>query len=146
VNTIETRWTLRQAVREVNQELGALGLDKHPGKTFIGRIERGFDFLGYHFSPRGLTVARTTVEKFVARVTQLYEHERERPEGPSALGKYVRRWVGWAGLGQVATGQGITVTVTETICPFKVSVNVTVISNRKRTSFAHTISGSIPSS
>jgi len=22
-------------------------LEKHPDKTFIGRIERGFDFLGY---------------------------------------------------------------------------------------------------
>ncbi len=28
-------------------------LEKHPGKTLIGRIEKGFDFLGYHFSPRG---------------------------------------------------------------------------------------------
>ena len=33
-----------------------LNLEKHPDKTFIGRIERGFDFLGYHFSRAGLTV------------------------------------------------------------------------------------------
>ena len=26
--------------------------------AFIGRIERGFDFLGYHFSPAGLTTAQ----------------------------------------------------------------------------------------
>ncbi len=49
-----TRWKLRQAVRVVNQALGALKLDQAPDKTFIGRIEKGFDFLGYHFSPEGL--------------------------------------------------------------------------------------------
>ncbi len=29
-------------------------------KTFIGRIEKGFDFLGYHFGPDGLCVAKKT--------------------------------------------------------------------------------------
>jgi len=53
-----TRSKLRRAVRVVNAELSALGLEKHPEKTFIGRIERGFDFLGYHFSREGLAVAR----------------------------------------------------------------------------------------
>ncbi len=91
-----TRWRVRHAVTVVNQELGALGLDKHPDKTFIGRIQRGFDFLGYHFSLMGFTVARTTFERFVTRVTRLYERERERPDGPSALGDYVRRWGRWA--------------------------------------------------
>jgi hypothetical protein len=36
-------------------------------KTFIGRIEWGFDFLGCHFSPEGLAVAEKTIEKFLAR-------------------------------------------------------------------------------
>jgi hypothetical protein len=43
-----TCWQLRGAVKLVNQTLRALSLEKHPDKTFIGRIERGFDFLGYH--------------------------------------------------------------------------------------------------
>ena len=46
-----TRWQLRGAVKVVNQMLGALKLEKPLDKTFIGRIERGFHFLGYHFSP-----------------------------------------------------------------------------------------------
>ncbi len=37
-----------------NQVLGSLRLEKHPEKTFIGKIENGFDFLGYHFSRKGL--------------------------------------------------------------------------------------------
>ncbi len=41
-----TRWRLRKAVKAVNEVLGSLGLLMHPGKTFVGRTERGFDFLG----------------------------------------------------------------------------------------------------
>lgn len=68
---------------------------------FIGRIEKGFEFLGYRFSPEGLTVAQRTVERFVARATRLYEQERERPDGPSALGDYVRRWERWVQAGRL---------------------------------------------
>ncbi len=91
-----TRWKLRKAVKAVYETLDALRLEKHPGKTFIGRVEKGFDFLGYHFSLDGLKVAEATIEKFLDRAARLYEQERERPESPSALGMYVRRWVGWA--------------------------------------------------
>ena len=59
-----TRWKLRKAVALVNGELDKLRLEKHPDKTFIGKIERGFDFLGYHFSPEGLSVAQPTLERF----------------------------------------------------------------------------------
>ena len=67
------------AVRLVNQVLGSLSLSKHPDKTFIGRIEKGFDFLGYHFGPEGISVAKETVKRFVERATRLYEQEREAP-------------------------------------------------------------------
>jgi hypothetical protein len=46
------------------------GRDAVPDKAFIGRIERGFDFLGYYFGPEGLTVAARNVETFVARPTR----------------------------------------------------------------------------
>jgi hypothetical protein len=42
--------------KAANETLDALRLEEHPDKTFIGRIERGFDFPGYHFSPDGLSV------------------------------------------------------------------------------------------
>ena len=74
--------------------MGALELEKHPDKTFIGRIERGFDFLGYHFSPNGLEIAKATIEKFVERAIRLYEQDREEPLSSSRLDQYVRRWVG----------------------------------------------------
>ncbi|MCP4408398.1 MAG: reverse transcriptase [Gammaproteobacteria bacterium] len=91
-----TRWKLKRAVKVVNQLLHGLKLEKHPEKTFIGRIEKGFDFLGYHFSPLGLSVAKATVEKFVTRATRLYEQERGESSDFPQLGMYVQRWVRWS--------------------------------------------------
>jgi hypothetical protein len=94
-----TRWKLRRAVKVLNETLAALGLEKHPDKTFIGRVERGFDFLGYRLGPKGLALARQTVGRFVERATRLQERERSGRASPGALGEYVRRWRRWAGAG-----------------------------------------------
>ena len=66
-----TRWTLRRAVEAVNAVLRSLRLEKHPDKTFLGKIERGFDFPGTHFSRDGLRVAPATIQKFV----EIIRHE-----------------------------------------------------------------------
>ncbi len=68
-----TRWKLRRAVQTLHQELDALQLEKHPEKTFIARIEKGFDFLGCRFTPRSLTLARKTIENFLERALRLHE-------------------------------------------------------------------------
>ncbi len=98
-----TRWKLRAAVKTLNQVFNRLGLEKHPEKTFIGRIEKGFDFLGYHFNSHRLSLAEKTVENFVSHLHRLYEQQQSTPEGADVLGAYVRRWMGWAegGLGEV---------------------------------------------
>ena len=57
----------------MNQTLAKLHVEQHLDKTFIGRISRGFDFLGYAFTPAGLDAAPPTVERRVRRVPQLYE-------------------------------------------------------------------------
>ena len=97
-----TRWKLREAIRLVNQTLAELHVEQHPDKTFIGRISRGFDFLGYAFTPAGLEVAPQAVERCVERVSRLYE------QGVDLLhiGTYVRRWLRWArsGLGTLGAG------------------------------------------
>ena len=91
-----TRWKLRKAIALVNAQLDGLGLAKHPDKTFVGRIEKGFDFLGYHFGRERLAVAEKTIANFVERVTRLHEQNRSHPDGALRLGQYVRRWMGWA--------------------------------------------------
>jgi hypothetical protein len=66
------RWKLRAAIRLVNETLAQLKLRQHPDKTFIGRVSRGFDFLGYLFTPAGLEVAPRAVANCVERVSRLY--------------------------------------------------------------------------
>ena len=44
-----------------------------PLLTIGGRIAKGFDFLGYSFEPKGLSIAPKTLANFLERMTQLYE-------------------------------------------------------------------------
>jgi RNA-directed DNA polymerase len=90
-----TRWKLRKAVRIVNQTLTELKVRQHPEKTFIGRINRGFDFLGYAISRNGLKPASKTVKKFAERLCQLYEQGADT----CRMGQYVRRWWQWLNAG-----------------------------------------------
>ncbi len=75
-----------------------------PRSTTIANTSKGFDFLGYHLWPDRIMVAQATVERFLARVTRLYEQEQGRPLRSAPLGSYVRRWVGWVrgGVGFIA--------------------------------------------
>ena len=94
-----TRWTLRAAVRLGQQGLAALGWRPHPDQTCIGKIARGLTLLGDHLRPQGLTVARQTVERFVARARQLYEQQPGGAEAAARLGAYGQRWGSGSGLG-----------------------------------------------
>ncbi len=91
-----TRWALRRAIRTVNAGLAGLGLTIQPGKTFIGRVAKGFDYLGYHVSPEGLTLAPESLRRFAERAARLYEQGRGTPSGVARLGRYVSRWRRWA--------------------------------------------------
>ena len=82
----------------VNQTLTALGLEKAPNKTFIGRVEKGFDFMGYHVSPQGLAVAVQTWMNFLEHRRRLYERA-PRCLAASRRGAYVQRWVAWSQAG-----------------------------------------------
>jgi RNA-directed DNA polymerase len=98
-----TRWKLKRAVKRLNEVFNSLKIEKHPDKTFIGRIENGFDFLGYHFSGERLKVAEITVKKHVLHIDQLYEQQRKKKatsnEMASTLGLYVKRWQRWTAAG-----------------------------------------------
>src|SRR5271166_1291542 len=96
-----TRWNLRAAIRLVNETLAELHVEQHPDKTFIGRISRGFDFLGYAFTPAGLDVAPQTVERCVERVSRLYEQDVALLH----IGAYVRRWLRWTKSGRGECGE-----------------------------------------
>ena len=94
-----TRWKLRRAVKMLNETFTVLKLEKHPDKTFIGKTDRGFDILGYHFHSQGLSVADITWAKFVARLHRLYEQKKTEDDCQTFLGEYVRRWQRWTSAG-----------------------------------------------
>ena len=95
----KTRWKCRRAVKQLNEAFNQLQLEKHPDKTFIGKVEKGFDFLGYHFSVQGLRIANITWSKFVARLHRLYEQKKASADCDAVLGEYVYRWIQWANAG-----------------------------------------------
>jgi len=87
-----TRWKLRSAVKCVNETMAELKMGQHPDKTFVGRISRGFDFLGHRISPAGLIgLARQSVQQTIERINQLYEQGADTIR----IGRYVRHWWAW---------------------------------------------------
>jgi len=127
-----TRWKLRGAIRIVNQKLATLEVAQHPDKTFIGRISRGFDFLGYRFQSRGLIGAsRQTVERFVERATQLYE----RGADAERIGDYARNWVRWvqSGLCFVVDGDSLLISAITPWSGFRAALSFLVPTYHKTT-------------
>ena len=91
-----TRWALRRAVSLVNRTLEELRVEQHPDKTFIGKVERGFDFLGYRISTEGIVgVAAPSVVAFQERVLRLYEQNALPEVIRQRVEDYVRRWKRW---------------------------------------------------
>ncbi len=90
-----TRWKLRSAIRIVNETLNLLKVEQHPDKTFIGKVERGFDFLGYFMKPGMLKVPRGTFERFTERISRLYEQGADYLR----IGEYVWQWLKWVRAG-----------------------------------------------
>jgi len=88
---VPTRWKLRKAIRLLNETFREFKLEKHPVKTLIGRVEQGFDFLGYFLEPYSLDVSERTVERFMERIFRLYEQGADSVR----IGQYVLRWLQW---------------------------------------------------
>lgn len=94
-----TRWKLRKAIKVVNQVMANLLVEKHPDKTFIGRIAREFDFLGYWFSPSEVGLAKKTVDRMLDKVSRLYEQGADELRIEVYLERW-RQWV-WSGVDEV---------------------------------------------
>ncbi len=63
--------------------------------TFIGRVERGFDFLRYFLKPGVLRVSRGTFERFTERISRLYEQGADYLR----IEEYVKHWFKWVRTG-----------------------------------------------
>jgi hypothetical protein len=82
---------------------------QHSDKTFIGKLEKGFDWLGYQFNQKGLCgAASRALENYAAKLRRLYEQARRlglnTPQTELRVAQYRKRWQQWlqAGLHQLA--------------------------------------------
>lgn len=88
----KTRFQLRRLVKYVHRVMHDLKFKLALDKTYIGRISKGFDFLGYRFDERGIVgLTSKTVDKFLVRGTRLYE----QGASDQRIRCYVRRWITW---------------------------------------------------
>ena len=101
-----SRWKLRRAITVINQILACLALAQHPDKTFIGRINRGFSFLGFRLEEQGLAgLAPKTAANARLTLGRLYE-QRRRGQGPAAaVTQYQTHFKRWLSGGLMAAGE-----------------------------------------
>ena len=100
-----SRRVFRRAIKCVHQVLRDLQLRLHTKKRFIGRVCRGFDFLGYTVTPgRRLRPSAESHRRLLAKFRRLYE----QGASAAALWQYVARWCGWlrGGLAGLVSRQG----------------------------------------
>ena len=70
------RSILQKIVKAVCKILDQIQLTLAKSKTYIGRVAKGHDFLGYRIgegSPDTITISKTTVQRFYQRLQRLYE-------------------------------------------------------------------------
>ncbi len=64
---------MRKIVKITHKVVSGLKLELHPAKTYIGRISKGFNFLGFYMDEKKILPAKETIRRFRTRATALYE-------------------------------------------------------------------------
>jgi len=83
-------YVLRQVIRLTHKVLTQLKLTMHPDKTFLGRIKKGFDFLGVHFSDTP-KISKTSQENHRVKLARRYAQGAR----VACIGAYKARWTSW---------------------------------------------------
>nr|WP_272662723.1 reverse transcriptase domain-containing protein [Providencia sp. PROV111] len=94
----QTRWQLRRIVRRLQQFMTAWGFRLHPDKTFIGRVAKGFDWMGAWLTHQGITgVAPRALINHETRCQRLYERTWHWPKDRQArrVLNYQSLWKRW---------------------------------------------------
>lgn len=101
----QSRWALKKAIVKMYRVLKSLHLSLHPNKQSIGRVSKGFDFLGYQFQVgRKLRPSKESYRRLRINARRLYEREADTDQ----LLRYLKRWQQWifAGLNKQVSLQG----------------------------------------
>lgn len=69
----KTRPKLRKVVKKTYQILGNLKLELHTNhKTFIEKIDKGFNYFGLHFKRKSVSLCKESLTKFSERISRYY--------------------------------------------------------------------------
>ena len=79
-------------IKGIYPVLTELGLTLAKDKTWIGRVAKGFDFLGYRLSPDDVTIAVRSFKRMTEKLRLLYEQGADQARRRS----YVTHWLKWA--------------------------------------------------
>ncbi|EJK2991234.1 transposase [Vibrio cholerae] len=72
-----SRWRLRRAIATLRSHLAEGGFSLHPDKTQIGRLTKGFDWLGGWYNEQGrVGIAPRALHQYRTRSLRLYEQAR----------------------------------------------------------------------
>ncbi|CAI1907702.1 Retron-type reverse transcriptase [Serratia fonticola] len=103
----KTRWQLRKHTKRLMQWFGEYGFEAHPDKTYIGRTEKGFDWMGAWLTSDGVTdIAPRAKANHREKVRRLYEQlarlptwkrKSAAPQVHARVSTYRKRWTIWAG-------------------------------------------------
>lgn len=102
----KSRWSLRKQTRQLMQWFSEYGFEAHPDKTFIGRTEKGFDWMGAWLTHEGVTdIAPRAKANHREKVRRLYERlarvpfwkrKRAQKQVHARVSAYRLRWNIWA--------------------------------------------------
>lgn len=93
---VKTRGELRRVVKKMHNIMHKLKLKLALDKTYIGKISKGFEFLGYRFNNKGLIgLAKKTLSNFIENILKLYEQNATS----SRIQVYIHRWRQWCRAG-----------------------------------------------
>lgn len=94
-----SKYKLRSALKTIYHELNKLCLTLSKPKTYIGRVSKGFNFLGYKFSGKPdnttLGIAKSTVDRMLEKLQRLYEQGAD----DNRIAEYLTRWQRWVNSG-----------------------------------------------
>ena len=110
----KSRGALRRHTKRLMQWFSEYGFEAHPDKTYIGRTEKGFDWMGAWLTHEGVTdIAPRAKANHREKVRRLYERlarvplwrrKRARQQVNARVSTYRKRWNIWAGALLCVTG------------------------------------------
>lgn len=103
----KSRGALRRHTKRLMQWFSEYGFEAHPDKTYIGRTDKGFDWMGAWLTHEGVTdIAPRAKANHREKVRRLYERlarvplwrrTRARQQVNARVSTYRKRWNIWAG-------------------------------------------------